>query len=73
MQQLFNKWIEVQFTYQFVECFYTVFKLAFKERLCTKKYIFFDIAETVVNFNQHLKRILRMPGGADKNLLWKKL
>ena len=60
MKQLFDKLTEVQFTYQFVNRFYTVLKLSLNERVCTKKgQLFYNVGRTV-NFNYHLEGVARM-------------
>ena len=48
---MFDKLNQVQLTYQFEDCLYTVFDLRFNESVCTTKGQLYDIIEGFVNFN----------------------
>ena len=60
------------FTYQLVECLYTLFKYRFDGKVVTKNGQVFDNVERDVRFNQHHKTVERMPSKANKRLLRKK-
>ena len=60
------------FTYQFVDCFYTLFKYRFSGRVITKNGNVFDLVQRAINFNRSSKAVDRMPSVAKKRLLRKK-
>ena len=60
------------FTYQLVDCLYTLFKYRFDGKVVTKNGQVFDNVERAVQFNQHHKTVERMPSIAKKRLLRKK-
>ena len=60
------------FTYQLVDCLYTLFKYRFDGKIVTKNGQVFDNIERAVRFNQRHKTIERMPSIAKKRLLRKK-
>ena len=60
------------FTYQFVDCFYTLFKYRFSGNIIAKNGIVFDCVQRAVSFNQSNKALDRMPSIAKKRLLRKK-
>ena len=60
------------FTYQLVDCLYTLFKYRFDGNIVTKNGKVFDNIERAVRFNQRHKTVERMPSIAKKRLLRKK-
>ena len=60
------------FTYQLVDCLYTLFKYRFDGKIVTKIGQVFDNIERAVRFNQRHKTVERMPSIAKKRLLRKK-
>ena len=61
------------FTYQLVDCLYTLFKYRFDGKIVTKNGQVFDNIERAVRFNQHHKTVEMMPSIAKKRLLRKKI
>ena len=57
------------FTYQLVDCFYTLLKSRFDGQIVTKIGQVFDNIERAVRFNQRHKAVERMPSIAKKRLL----
>ena len=57
------------FTYQLVDCLYTLFKYRFAGKVVTKNGQVFDNIERAVRFNQRHKKVERMPSIAKKRLL----
>ena len=60
------------FTYQLVDCLYTLFKYRFDGKIVTKNGQVFDNIERAVRFNQPHKTVERMPSIVKKRLLRKK-
>ena len=60
------------FTYQHVDCLYTVFKYRFCGKVIAKSGQVFDNVQRAVDFNQRHKGVDRMPSMAKKRLLRKK-
>ena len=60
------------FTYQLVDCFYTLFKYRFNGSLLVKNGQIFDFVQRAISFNQRSKALDRMPSIAKKRLLRKK-
>ena len=60
------------FTYQHVDCLYTLFKYRFSGKVIAKSGQVFDNVQRAVHFNQKNKEVDRMPSIAKKRLLWKK-
>ena len=60
------------FTYQLVDCLYSLFKYRFDGKVVTKNGQVFYNVERAVRFNQHHKTVERMPSIAKKRLLRKK-
>ena len=60
------------FTYQLVDCLYTLFKYRFDGKIVTKNGQVFDNIERAVRFNQRHKTVERMLSIAKKRLLRKK-
>ena len=60
------------FSYQQVDCLYTLFKYRFSGKVIVKSGQVFDDVQRVVDFNHRNKGVGRMPSIAKKTLLWKK-
>ena len=60
------------FTYQNVDCLYTLFKYRFSGKVIAKSGQVFDNVERAVDFNQRNKGVDRMPSIDKKRLLRKK-
>ena len=60
------------FTYQHVDCLYTLFKYRFSGKGIAKSGQVFDNVQRAVDFNQRSKGVDRMPSIAKKRLLRKK-
>ena len=60
------------FTYQHVDCLYTLFKYRFSGELFAKSGNVFDNVQRAVSFNQRNKGVDKMPSIAKKRLLRKK-
>ena len=60
------------FTYQHVDCLYTLFKYRFSRKVIAKSGQFFDNVQRAVDFNQRNKGVDGMPSFAKKKLLRKK-
>ena len=60
------------FTYQHLDCLYTLFKYRFSEKVIAKSGQVFDNVQRANDFDQRNKGVDRMPSIAKKRLLWKK-
>ena len=60
------------FTYQLVDCLYTLFKYRFDRKVVNKNGQVFDNIEQAVRFNQRHQTVEKMPSLAEKRLLRKK-
>ena len=60
------------FTYQHVDCLYTLFKHRFSGKVIAKSGQMFDNVQQSVDFNHRNKGVYRMPSIAKKRLLRKK-
>ena len=60
------------FSYQHVDCLYTLFKYRFSGKIVVKKGQFFDKLQRAVHFNQQNRGVERMPSIAKKRLFRKK-
>ena len=60
------------FTYQHVDCLYTLFKYRFSGKVIAKSGQMFDNVQRAVDFNQRNTGVERMPSIAKKRLLRKK-
>ena len=60
------------FTYQHVDCLYTLFKYPFSAKVIAKSGQVFDNVQRAVDFNHRNKGVDRMPSIAKKRLLRKK-
>ena len=72
-EELLNKLDTVCFTYQHVDCLYTLFKYRFSRKVIAKSGQLFDNVQRAVDFNQRSKGVDRMPSIAKKKLLRKNL
>ena len=72
VEELLKKLDTICFTYQHVNCLYTIFKYRFSGKIIAKSGQVFDNAKRAVDFNQRNKGVDRMPSIAKKRLLRKK-
>ena len=70
--ELLKKLDTVCFTYQHVDCLYTLLKYRFSGKVFAKSGQKFDNVQRAVDFNQRNKGVDRMPSVAKKRLLRKK-
>ena len=72
VEELLKKLDTFCFTYQHVDCLYTLFKYRFSGKVIAKSGQVFDNVQRAVDFNQRNKGVDRMPSIAKKRLLRKK-
>ena len=72
VEKLLKKLDTFCFTYQHVDCLYTLFKYRFSGKVIAKSGKVFDNVQRAVDFNQRNKGVDRMPSIAKKRLLRKK-
>ena len=72
VQELLKNVDKFSFTYQHVDCLYTLFKYRFSGKVIAKSGQVFDNLQRAVDFNQRNKGVDRMPSIAKKRLLRKK-
>ena len=72
VQELLKKLVTFCFTYQHVDCLYTLFKYRFSGKVIAKSGQVFDNVQRAVDFNKRNKGMDRMPSIAKKRLLRKK-
>ena len=72
VEELLKKLDTFCFTYQHVDCLYTIFKHRFSGKVIAKSGQVFDNVQRAVDFNQRNKGVDRMPSIAKKKLLRKK-
>ena len=72
VQELLKKLDSFSFTYQHVDCLYTLFKYRFSGKGIAKSGQVFDNVQRAVEFNHRNKGVDRMPSIAKKRLLRKK-
>ena len=72
VQELLKKLDTFCFTYQHVDCLYTLFKYRFNGKVIAKSGQVFDNVQRAVDFNHRNKGVDRMPSIAKKKLLRKK-
>ena len=72
VQELLKKLDTFCFTYQHVDCLYTLFKYRFCGKVIAKSGQAFDNVQRAVDFNRRNKGVDRMPSIAKKRLLRKK-
>ena len=71
VQELLKKLDTFCFTYQHVDCLYTLFKYPFSGKVIAKSGQVFDNVQRAVDFNHRNKGVERMPSIAKKRLLRK--
>ena len=72
VEELLKKLDTFCFTYQHVDCLYTLFKYRFSGKVIAKSGQVFDNVQRAVDFSHRNKREDRMPRSAKKRLLRKK-
>ena len=72
VDELLKKLDTFCFTYQHVDCLYTLFKYRFSGKVIAKSGQVFENVQRTVDFNQRNKGVDRMPSVAKKRLLRKK-
>ena len=72
VEELLRKLDTFCFTYQHVDCLYTLFKYRFSGKIIAKSGQVFDNVQRAVDFNNRNKGVDRMPSIAKKRLLRKK-
>ena len=72
VQELLKKLDSFCFTYQHVDCLYTLFKYRFSGKVFAKSGQVFDNVQRAIDFNHRNKGVDRMPSIAKKRLLRKK-
>ena len=72
VQELLKKLDSFCFTYQHVDCLYTLIKYRFSGKVIAKSGQVFDNLQRAVDFNQRNKGVDRMPSIAKERLLRKK-
>ena len=72
VQELLKKLDSFCFTYQHVDCLYTLFKYRFSGKVIAKSGQVFDNVQRAVEFNHRNKGVDRMPSITKKRLLRKK-
>ena len=72
VEELLKKLDTFCFTYQHVDCLYTLFKYRFSGNVIAKSGQVFDNVQRAVDFNQRNKGVDRMPSIAKKRFLRKK-
>ena len=72
VQELLKKLDTFCFTYQHVDCLYTLFKFRFGGKVIAKSGQVFDNVQRAVDFNHGNKGVDRMPSIPKKKLFWKK-
>ena len=72
VEELLKKMDTFCFTYQYVDCLYTLFNYGFSGKVIAKSGQVFDNVQRAVDFNHRNKGVDRMPSIAKKRLLRKK-
>ena len=72
VQELLKKLDTFCFTYQYVDCLYTIFRYRFSGKVTVKSGQVFGNVQRAVDFNHRNKGLDRMPSIAKKRLLRKK-
>ena len=72
VEELLKKLDTFSFTYQHVDCLYTLFKYRFSGKVIAKSGQVFDNVQRAVDFNHRNKGVDRMPSIAKKRLLRRK-
>ena len=73
IEELLPKLDTFCFTYQNVDCLYTLFKYRFSGKTITKSGNVFDNVKRAISFNQRNREVDKMPSIAKKRLLRKKI
>ena len=68
VEELLKKFYTFGFTYQHVDCLYTLFKYRFSVEVIAKSGQDFDNVQRAVDFNHRIKGVDRMPTIAKKDL-----
>ena len=72
IEELLQKMDTFCFTYQHVDCLYTLFKYRFSGKIIAKSGNVFDNVQRAISFNQRNRGVEKMPSIAKKRLLRKK-
>ena len=72
IEELLHKLDTFCFTYQHVDCLYTLFKYRFNGKIIAKSGNVFDNVQRAISFNQRNRGVDKMPSIAKKRLLRKK-
>ena len=72
IKELFTKLDGLCYTYQYVDCFYTLFKYRFSGMVLIRRGQLFSMVERAVCFNKHNKGVEKSPSIARKRLIRKK-
>ena len=72
IEELLYKLDTFCFTYQHVDCLYTLFKCRFNGKIIAKSGNVFDNVQRALSFNQRNRGVDKMPSIAKKRLLRKK-
>ena len=72
IEELLHKLDTFCFTYQHVDCLYTLFKYRFSGKIIAKSGNVFDNVQRAISFNQRNRGVDKMPSIAKKRLLRKK-
>ena len=72
IEELLHKLDTFCFTYQHVDCLYTLFKYRFNGKIIAKSGNVFDNVQRAISFNKRKKGLEKMPSTAKKRLLRKK-
>ena len=72
IEELLHKLDTFCFTYQHVDCLYTLFKYRFSGKIIAKRGNVFDNVQRAISFNQGKRGVEKMPSIAKKRLLRKK-
>ena len=70
--ELLHKLDRFCFTYQHVDCLYTLFKYWFSGKIIAKSGIVFDNVQRAISFNQRSRGMDKMPSNAKQRFLRKK-
>ena len=71
IEELLHKMDTFCFTYQHVDCLYTLFKYRFSGKIIAKSGKVFDNVQRAISFNQRNREVDKMPSIAEKRLLRK--
>ena len=72
IEELLHKLDTFCFTYQHVDCLYTLFKYRFSRKVIAKSRNVFDNVQRAISCNQRNRGVVKMPSIAKKKLLRKK-